>query len=206
MFLTFAHEVWKKHLKQGDRAIDATCGNGHDTLVLSKLNLSHLYVFDIQERALIETQKRLGFKKNISYHLECHSTFPKTTSPIHLIVYNLGYLPGGDKSLTTQTETTLKSIEKGVDLLSPGGLISLILYPGHPEGKREEKAVLGYAADFSPKKFQVSHHKTLNRSSAPSLLLIKKNIIIIILIFTYFNNLIYRKEMFMNCLRTHFVV
>ena len=63
MLLTFAHEEWKKHLKPGDRAIDATCGNGHDALVLSKLNLSHLYVFDIQEQAVQATKNRLGPQK-----------------------------------------------------------------------------------------------------------------------------------------------
>ncbi|MCB1071735.1 MAG: class I SAM-dependent methyltransferase [Chlamydiia bacterium] len=174
MFLTFAHEEWKKHLRPGDRAIDATCGNGHDTLVLSKLNLSHLYVFDIQEKALQATQNRLGPQKNISYHLGCHSLLSGVEAPIHLIVYNLGYLPGGDKSLTTQTSTTLKSLEKGLNLLSPEGLISITLYPGHPEGKREEEALLAHTSTFSPKNFQVSHHQVLNRSKAPSLLLIKK--------------------------------
>ncbi|MDN3509264.1 MAG: class I SAM-dependent methyltransferase [Candidatus Neptunochlamydia sp.] len=174
MFLTFAHEEWKKHLRPSDRVIDATSGNGHDTLVLSKLNLSHLYVFDIQEKALQATQNRLGFQKNISYHLGCHSLFSGVEAPIDLIVYNLGYLPGGDKSLTTQSATTLKSLEKGLNLLSPRGLISITLYPGHPEGEREAKALLAHVATFSPKNFQYSHHRVVNRPKAPSLLLIKK--------------------------------
>lgn len=175
MFLRFAHQEWKKHLRSGDRAIDATCGNGHDTLVLSKLKLSHLYVFDVQEKALNATQNRLGPQKNISYHLGCHSLFSGVDAPIHLIVYNLGYLPGGeDKSLTTQAPTTLKSLEKGLNFLAPGGLISLMIYPGHSEGEREEKSLLAYATTFSPKNFQVSQHRILNRSKSPSLLLIKK--------------------------------
>lgn len=172
--LKFGHSVWKNHLKKGDRAIDATCGNGHDTLFLAAQDLSHLYVFDIQEEALQATQKRVGFKKNISYHLGCHSLFEGARPPVDLIVYNLGYLPGGDKSLTTRVETTLQSVEMGLSLLSPEGLISLTLYPGHPEGKREEEALLSLAQEFSPKNFQVSHHRILNRSNAPSLLLIRK--------------------------------
>lgn len=175
MFLTFAHEEWKKHLRTGDRAIDATCGNGHDTLALSKLNLSHIYAFDIQEKSIQATKSRVGFQKNISYHLGCHSLFLSVNAPIHLIVYNLGYLPGGKKGLTTITSTTLKSLEKGLKLLSIGGLISMTLYPGHPEGKREEDALLDYVTTFSPKNFQITHHRVLNRSTAPSLLFIKKN-------------------------------
>ena len=174
MFLTFAHDEWKKHLRPGDRVIDATCGNGYDALFLSKLNLSHLYIFDIQEKALKTTQNRLGPHKNVSYHLACHSLFAGVKVPVHLIVYNLGYLPGGDHSLATEVATTLKSLETGLHLLNPGGLISITLYPGHPEGKREEKALLAHLSMFSPKHFQISHHRVLNRSKAPSLLLIKK--------------------------------
>lgn len=176
MILKMGHSIWKEHLKRGDQAIDATCGNGHDALFLSKLNLSHLYVFDIQEKALTATKERVGNRQDISYHLGCHSFFEGVESPVDLIVYNLGYLPGGDKTLTTRVETTLQSVEKGLSLLSPEGLMSLTLYPGHPEGKREEEALLTFSATLSPRNFQVSHHRLLNRSNAPSLLLIRKTI------------------------------
>ena len=174
MFLTLAHQIWKTHLKPGDCAIDATCGNGYDTEALAALNLGHLFVFDIQEKALKAAQKRVGKVKNISYHLECHSTFSPVTEPVALIVYNLGYLPGGNKSLTTKVQTTLLSFEKGLDLLQPHGLLSCMLYPGHPEGLKEKTVLLEWAALLSSKKFQVSHHAALNRSRAPSLLLIQK--------------------------------
>ncbi len=174
MFLKRAHQVWKDHLKPGDFAIDATCGNGRDTEVLARFDLAHLYVFDIQKKALNSTEFRVGENKNISYHLECHSTFSSVKGPVDLIVYNLGYLPGGDKSLTTNVQTTIKSIKAGVVLLNPGGLISCMLYPGHYEGAREKSALLELTANFSPKKFQIFHHRSVNRSKAPSLLLIQK--------------------------------
>ncbi len=174
MFLKLAHQVWKDHLKPGNFAIDATCGNGYDTEVLAHLDLTHLYVFDIQKKALNSTKSRVGEDKNISYHLECHSAFASVKNPVDLIVYNLGYLPRGDKSLTTNVQTTLKSIETGIILLNPRGLISCMIYPGHSEGSREEAALLSLTANFSPKKFQISHHQSVNRSKAPSLLLIQK--------------------------------
>jgi len=174
MFLTLAHQIWKEHLKPNDCAIDATCGNGHDTAFLMSLKLSHLYVFDIQEKALANTQERVGKNKKISYHLECHTAFSSVDRPVNLIVYNLGYLPGGDKTITTRVETTLKSLERGLEILAPKGLMSFMLYPGHSEGAREESALLEMADSFSSKNFQVSHHRTLNRSSGPSLLLIHK--------------------------------
>lgn len=176
MFLTFAHQIWKNHLKEGARAIDATCGNGYDTEVLAKLNLSRLYVFDIQKEALENTRNRVGTNQIISYHLACHSRFESVDAAVDLIVYNLGYLPGGDKSLTTKLETTLQSFKRGIELLNPEGLISCMCYPGHSEGDREESALLHFSKSLNPKKFQVSHHRALNRSKAPSLLLIHKTI------------------------------
>jgi hypothetical protein len=176
MFLKLAHQVWKDHLKPGDFAIDATCGNGYDTEVLAHLNLAHLYVCDIQKKALNATKSLVGENQNISYHLECHSTFSFVKNPVDLIVYNLGYLPGGDKSLTTNLQTTVKSIKTGIVLLNPGGLISCMLYPGHSEGAREESALLDLTSDFSPKNFQISHHQLVNRCRAPSLLLIRKTL------------------------------
>ncbi|MBF5058672.1 class I SAM-dependent methyltransferase [Candidatus Neptunochlamydia vexilliferae] len=170
---SFQGQIWKQHLKPGDRAIDATCGNGHDTLFLSGMGLSHLYVFDIQKKALEETKKRVG-EENISYHLECHSTFPGVEENIELIVYNLGYLPGGDKSITTRVNTTLKSVSKGLTLLSRGGLMTLTLYPGHTEGKREKEALLEFAKTFPKESFEVSHKTWGEKMTAPSMLLIQK--------------------------------
>ncbi len=170
---SFQQQIWKRHLQKGDRAIDATCGNGHDTLFLSKMALSHLYVFDIQKKALEETKKRVG-KENISYHLGCHSTFSGIKEKVQLIVYNLGYLPGEDKTITTQVATTLKSVSKGLDLLSTGGLMTITLYPGHPEGKREKEALFDFVKTLPKERFEVSHETWGERPTAPSILLIHK--------------------------------
>ncbi|MCB1082373.1 MAG: class I SAM-dependent methyltransferase [Chlamydiia bacterium] len=172
--LSLGHAIWKSHLQKGNLAIDATCGNGHDTLFLSQQSLSRLYVFDIQEKALSATKERVGLRSDISYLLGCHSLCEGVNEMVHLIIYNLGYLPGGDKSLTTRVETTLQSIRKGLSLLLPGGLMSLTLYTGHPEGKEEEEALLRLAKTLLPEKFQVTHHRLFGRSKAPSLLLIQK--------------------------------
>lgn len=172
--LRLAHQIWKNHLKAGDVAVDATAGNGYDTLFLFEMEPSHLYVFDIQKKAIENTQIRVGMHKNISYHLGCHSTFPGVERPVNLIVYNLGYLPGGDKSLTTKGESTVKSLETALYLLAPKGMISVMLYSGHLEGEREKETILKWGSHLSSKKFYVSHHNPLNHFKAPSLLLIYK--------------------------------
>jgi hypothetical protein len=89
-------------------------------------------------------------------------------------VYNLGYLPGGDKQATTSSSTTLESLKAAAALIVAGGAISVTCYPGHPAGKVEEQAVLDYAASLPPAEWSCCHHRWTNRKEAPSLLLICK--------------------------------
>ena len=106
----------------------------------------------------------------------CHSTFPTITQPLKLIVYNLGYLPGGDKEITTQTGSTLISLQEGLKLLTTNGIISMTCYPGHEEGNNEEKAILEWAATLHPNHYVIYYTQRLNRINPPSLLLIQKTI------------------------------
>jgi hypothetical protein len=182
--IVMAHNAWKEVVEPGDLVIDATCGNGHDTLFLAKLALTSqsglLFAFDIQIQALSNTQKLLqaelpsGVYSRIRMVQGCHSLFTEEISPksVKLVAYNLGYLPGGDKSQTTKTKTTLQSIAKAQELIADEGLISITCYPGHIEGKVEEDAVLSYAATLDPREWNCTHHRWLNRKNSPSLLFI----------------------------------
>jgi len=183
--LKLAHQYWNAFLKKGDHVIDATCGNGHDSLALAQMVLNEksggLLCIDIQQKALdaakLHLNKNLPFShfKRISYLLGCHSTFPSLSEAPRLIVYNLGYLPGGDKSVVTTTSKTLKSLERSLEILPPGGALSITCYSGHEEGEKEEEEVLSFARSLSKDDYQVCHHRWLNRSKAPSLFLIQKS-------------------------------
>ncbi len=183
--LSFTHDLWHKHCKVGDTAIDCTCGNGHDTLALAQMILSKdkgkLYAIDVQLNALDSTRQLLA-KKLEQHYLDriefvhgCHSKLP-ITNQANLIVYNLGYLPGGDKQLTTLIETTLKSIEEALTLLKQGGVISLTCYPGHPQGAEEELILLDFCKKLPSNQWCVTHHRWHNRHLAPSVILIEKNL------------------------------
>lgn len=184
--IDLAHKHWKSLVKPGDIVIDATCGNGHDTLVLAQLALTKesgkLYACDLQKDAINSTKQSLLEKlekkivERIFFVHGCHSSFPDEIQPnsVRLAAYNLGYLPGGDKAKTTQTETTLQSIQKALEAVQDGGMVSITCYPGHTEGKREEKHILEFASKLDPKRWNSCHHRWLNRSKAPSLLLIQK--------------------------------
>ena len=153
-----AHEYWERLLSPMDIVIDATCGNGKDTRVLSQLvPQGHVYTIDIQASALIKAQSYIS-SKNVTYLLQCHTLIPDIRS-IKLIVYNLGYLPGGNKHLTTQTNTTLLSLEKASQVLDLGGALSIMCYPGHPNGKEETLAVKNWCYRLNPQYWKLYFHE-----------------------------------------------
>jgi SAM-dependent methyltransferase len=184
--LDFAHLLWHHLLCPSDWAIDATCGNGRDTLKLAALvgETGGVISIDIQEVAIHKTKELLQEKSphkppQIHFFCQSHASFPPLCyeKKIRLIVYNLGYLPGGDKSLTTMRTTTLASLEAAMALVAPGGVISVMCYPGHLEGAQEEKALLQWSGSLPREHWSCSFHSWRNRESSPSLLLFQKTII-----------------------------
>jgi Putative rRNA methylase len=159
-----AHALWREHLRPGDTAIDATCGNGHDTQILADLvgPAGTLLSYDIQPQALQNAQARLPHQQIIWKH-QCHS---QILLPARLVVYNLGYLPGGDKSITTQTDTTLKSLKKALE----ADAISIMCYPGHTEGARELTAITQFLKDLSG--WEITPYRW--KAGAPTLLWMKQ--------------------------------
>lgn len=185
--LDLAQDYWRKLIQPGDCVIDATSGNGHDTLFLAQLLLSDerpgsLIAIDKQSQAVEATFQRLSSHlspkalAHIRFLNQCHTTFPNDLAPtsVALIVYNLGYLPGGKKTLTTVGQTTLQSLEAALPLIKPGGCISLTCYPGHPEGKIEEDLVLQFSASLNPRSWNCCFHRWTNRYESPGLLLMQR--------------------------------
>lgn len=135
----------------GDLCLDATAGNGFDTLFLAQLvkDSGTVHAMDIQDDALHITESALeqhGLTDRVTTHLTCHSKM-KTVLPgnakgrIRAITFNLGYLPKGDKSITTEPATTLAALRSSYDWLAENGVLSILCYRGHPGGKAEEEAV-----------------------------------------------------------------
>lgn len=182
--LSLAHELWRPQFKQGASFIDATAGNGHDALCIAREALTfpgtHLTCIDIQEKALKATQKRLAehlsipILSKITYVHASHETLPTTPTPPSLIIYNLGYLPGADKSLTTTASSTLSSLKQALQILAPGGLISLTFYPGHDEGKCEYHLILPFLKKLPPLQFTLSSPFISDIEHAPKLYIISK--------------------------------
>ena len=182
--LKVAHLIWKSHLQPGMHAIDATAGNGHDTLALAKCvlseNLGRIDAFDIQEKALKNTESLLkshfspSILSRIHLHSKSHEIFPIDLPRPHLIVYNFGYLPGGDKSITTIGEKSLQSCQNALSLLLPGGILSLTLYPGHLEGALESRILLSYFASLPKEAVKIFRYSPINSETSPILLILEK--------------------------------
>lgn len=141
--------VWKHVVQKGDTVIDATCGNGHDTLAMLKMvadesGKGRVYGIDIQTEALKYTSSLLDStvsqkeRELVKLFPICHSLMEEVipvNTAVRLVAFNLGYLPGGDKGIITTSSTTLLALEAAKKVLMPGGLISLVVYIGHPGGR-----------------------------------------------------------------------
>ncbi|XP_060963520.1 tRNA (mnm(5)s(2)U34)-methyltransferase, chloroplastic isoform X2 [Cannabis sativa] len=183
-----AHKVWERIVREGDTVIDATCGNGYDTLIMLKLvagesQLGRVYGLDIQKDALENTSSLLeqsvspNEKELVKLIQLCHSkmaeVLPEDTL-VRLIAFNLGYLPGGDKTLITEPQTTLEALSVAKDILAPGGLISLVVYVGHPGGWQEWETVQEFASKLSVENWNCCKLQMLNRPMSPIVILLFK--------------------------------
>lgn len=175
----FAQFLWKSVVKEGDTLIDATLGNGYDTFFLTRLlnGRGKVFSYDIQKIALEKAELLLEKnltpheKKLVTFHHLSHETFLEKEAK--LIVYNLGYLPGADKQITTRAATTIKSLQSALNILLDKGMISIMCYTGHDAGKEEFKKLSQFLSEV-PKQFLVSQHSWINRTEAPTLFLIQK--------------------------------
>ena len=176
-----ASDVLHQVIQEGDTVIDATLGNGHDTVMLAELvgPDGHVIGFDIQPDAVERTATRLqenGLLERCELYAEGHQNISNRVSPpVRAAVFNLGWLPGGDKSITTLWETTQVAITSALSLLVQGGVCTVCAYPGHEAGDRERFSLMDWLATLRPQEFNVLHHRFLNAGpGAPECFVIQK--------------------------------
>lgn len=176
-----SHLFIRRYLREGDLAVDATCGNGHDTLLLAELvgNSGRVWAFDIQKQAIDQTAARLaeaGLAERVELLHKGHETMAEHVSgELGAVAFNLGYLPGGDQTIITRPETTLTAFGQALGLLRPSGILAVSVYPGHDGGASERRTVDGWAAGLAPQAFHVWRMGQLNvPSSAPYFVLVQK--------------------------------
>ena len=172
--LNKVNQIMENNLKPNDKVIDMTIGNGNDTLFLSILvNKGFVYGFDIQKKAINNTDKLLKDNNINNYKLinDSHENVDKyIKDKVSLVLFNLGYLPSGDKSITTKSKSTIMAIDKSLKLLNSKGIILIVIYK-HKEGLKEEQDIKEYLKSNSIK--YTEYHNT-DDIKAPYLIEIKR--------------------------------
>ena len=170
--LEMAHDFLSEVVTKEDIVVDATMGNGHDTLFLAKL-AKKVYAFDIQEQAL-ERLNQAGMT-NAQLILQGHETLDQFVTEAKAGIFNLGYLPSADKSVITRPQTTIEALEKLCALLVKGGRIAIMIYYGHEGGDLERDAVLDFVSQLNQQEYTAAIYRTLNQvNNPPFLVMIEK--------------------------------
>ena len=170
--LHMAHRFLEEVLTPEDVAVDATMGNGHDTLFLAQ-RAGHVIAFDIQEQAITKTSKKIedAGLANVELILEGHEKVDRYVKECKVAIFNLGYLPSSDKSLITRPSTTLEAIEKLLSSMVVGGRMAIMVYYGHEGGAVEKDAVLEFVETLEQTMFAVMLYKPLNQIHTPPFLI-----------------------------------
>lgn len=177
----WAKEIMEDALFSGACAIDSTMGNGYDTLWLCELvgESGKVYAFDVQQEAVDNTAKRLenaGVRERANLFCMGHERMLEAVEePVDAVLFNLGWLPGAEHGVTTQTETTLKAVEAALTLLKEEAVMTICIYPGHEEGARELQMLLDWAAKLDDKRYDaVIKHYVNQPNDPPQMLAIRK--------------------------------
>lgn len=177
--IEYSHQLLKRIVQEGDTVIDATVGNGKDTLFLATLVGKNGTVigFDIQDKAIQHTYEKLQeveLQSQVELHQIGHEhveLFLPKEELISAAIFNLGYLPGGNKEITTEKETTLKSVSAILPSLKIGGFLLLVVYSGHSDGMLEKEALLNYVKELDQSKYTVLLYQFINQKNTPPFLI-----------------------------------
>jgi hypothetical protein len=179
--VSLSHLLLHSFVRDGHSAVDPTCGNGNDTLLLARLAgvRGHVWGFHVQRQAIEETGSLLaeaGLSSRVTLLPVGHEELAQHVAvPLQAVLFNLGYLPGGDRGIITRPDTTGIALEQSLGLLSAGGVVIVTVYPGHVGGSEEQHSVEKWAAGLDSRAFHSWRMGQTNvTTAAPYLLLVQK--------------------------------
>jgi SAM-dependent methyltransferase len=172
--LGLTHDFMARHVGPGAFCIDATAGRGRDTVLLARLAgpSGRVLALDIQPEA-VEATRALALAEGVADRVEVrlmgHQDLDRCAAPgtADCVVFNLGWLPGASHGVFTTAETTLPALEKALEILKPGGVLSLCVYYGKENGYQERDAVLDWLRGLDPRVYNVLRLDFPNRTGDP---------------------------------------
>lgn len=176
--LTFSHTLIKEIVIPGDTVLDATVGNGFDTIFLAQLvgPTGQVYGFDIQPQALETTRMKLNatdFEHTVVLFNQGHETLAEklpATVLLKAAIFNLGYLPKSDKQIITHPKTTLQALDALLPFIERSGRIVLVAYYGHKGGAEELEQLTKYCSRLPQEQFSVLRYQFMNQKNNPPIL------------------------------------
>ncbi|EOT48775.1 MULTISPECIES: tRNA (mnm(5)s(2)U34)-methyltransferase [Enterococcus] len=175
--LRYSHQLIAEVVDEHDTVVDATMGNGHDTLFLAQhVPNGVVHSFDIQEQALEQTAvllSKYSLTAEVALHHDGHeniNTYIPHDTSVKAALFNLGYLPKSDKQIITKAQTTLTALNELVSRLALGGRIVIVAYYGHQDGKEELQAVTDFCQRLDQHQYQVLHYQFINQLNHPPIL------------------------------------
>lgn len=175
--LNYARHLLGESIHEGETVIDATCGNGNDTLFLSNIvgENGQVLAFDIQQQAITATKQVLKSHDctNVSLIQDSHANVINYISDEQIggAVFNLGYLPKSDKSVITKGHSTITAVDAILNVLKKDGLIVIVVYHGHEGGKQERESLLKHVIHLDQKEYNVLQYGFINQKNDPPFIL-----------------------------------
>lgn len=175
--LAQSHALIERIVQPGDIVVDATAGNGNDTAFLARLvgEKGKVYTFDIQDKALEKTKKRLteqGLIDQVTLIKDGHQNMSSYVKEnVRTVMFNLGYLPGGDHTIGTRGNTTITAIQQAMELIHVHGVVSIVVYYGGDSGFDEKNEVMEFIKEIDNKKYTVMKTEFVNQINCPPILI-----------------------------------
>lgn len=171
-----AHRVIQKAVAEDDVVVDATCGNGHDTVFLARLvPRGRVLAFDKAEQAVANTSQMLareGIQERVElYHRDFRDIPMMVESPVKAVMFNLGFLPGGPRDTVTCAEESKAGVAGVLPLLAPGGVVTIVCYEGHPGGQDEANQIRNLANNLDQKLYEAVEMRFINQVNQPPVLI-----------------------------------
>ena len=172
-----SHDFILKTVREGDTVIDATAGNGGDTLFLADLTgpSGKVYSFDIQQKAhdnTLDKLKAAGLESRVVQIPDGHQNMDLyVKEKVRAVMFNLGYLPGGDHNIGTKGASTAEALQKAMQHLEVNGIITVVVYYGGDSGFEEKEFIMEFIKTIDSKQYAVMKTEFVNQVNCPPILI-----------------------------------